>query len=185
MRRFERRSRVRSAKSGFAILWLLFLVALLGLGLSAAVRIEATTTQRDKERALLSIGRQFRQAIGAYYESQLAGRGHEYPATLDDLLKDNRFPAVRRHLRQVFVDPMTGRSEWGLIMVGGRIAGVRSLSDALPIKQAGFEPDDQGFSGQQKISAWAFTYPSDLLLRPDAGTAPAPAASAVRSETRP
>lgn len=176
---------LRRTVAGFAILWILLVVALLGLGLTAAVRVEATDVQRDRERALLSIGRQFRNAIASYYESQVAGRSREYPASLDDLLKDGRVPGVRRHLRQVFIDPMTGKAEWDLVIVGGRIAGVRSMSNAVPIKQAGFEAEDMGFAGKQKVSEWAFTYPSDLLTRPDAGAMPAPAASAVRTGDRP
>ena len=185
MKRFKARLMKPRATAGFALLWVLLLVALLSLGLTAAVKVEATAVQREKERALLAVGRQFRSAIASYYESQLAGRTREYPASLEDLLKDNRVPGVRRHLRQVFVDPMTGKAEWGLVMVGGRIAGVRSLSEDVPIKQAGFEPEDMGFAGKQKLSEWAFTYPSDLLLRPDAGVLPAPVASAARLEAKP
>ena len=150
------------------------LVALMGLGLTAVVSVEATASQRAKERELMSIGRQYRNAIGRYYESQLTGRGREYPTSLDDLLKDNRVPGVRRHLRKVFVDPMTGKQEWGFVLVGGRIAGVHSLSEGQPIKQAGFEAEELGFTGKGKLSEWVFTYPSDLMLRADSnGSAPA------------
>lgn len=144
---------------GFSYLWVLLLVALMGIGLTVAAEIDATAAQRDKEQQLLAIGRQFRTAIERYHE---ASNVKEYPASLDDLLVDPRVPGVRRHLRKVFADPMTGRAEWGLVKVAGRIVGVHSLSERQPIKQANFEADDFGFAGRSKYSEWVFTYPADF-----------------------
>lgn len=157
-----------SGQAGFTFLWVLMTVALLGFGLTAALSVQSTAVQREKERELLSIGRQFRTAIARYYESQSAGRGREYPQSLEDLLKDNRVPGIQRHLRKVFVDPMTGKAEWGFVLIAGRIAGIHSLSGSVPFQQAGFEPEDMSFAGKKKLSEWVFTYPSDLLLRPAA-----------------
>jgi type II secretory pathway pseudopilin PulG len=166
MRLFEKTT-LKSRRQGFSFLWLLIVVALIGVGLSAAVQIEAVAIQRDKERELLAIGRQFRNAIARYYETRLTGISREYPASLDDLLKDPRQPGLTRHLRKIFVDPITAKPEWGLLWVKGRIAGIHSLSDAVPIKQAGFDAEDMAFVGKQKLSDWVFAYPSDLLLRPE------------------
>jgi type II secretory pathway pseudopilin PulG len=152
---------------GFSFLWLLIVVALIGVGLGTAVQIESVAIQRDKERELLVIGRQFRNAIARYYETRLEGHSREYPASLDDLLKDPRQPGLTRHLRKIFVDPITAKPEWGLVWVKGRVAGIHSLSDAVPIKQAGFEAEDMAFVGKQKLSDWVFAYPSDLLMRPE------------------
>lgn len=168
MRRFDHRPHAR-AGAGFAFLWVLLLVALLGLGLTAAVQIDSSVAQRQKERELLSIGRQFRSAIGRYYESQLAGRTHEYPASLEELLKDGRVPSLQRHLRQIFVDPMTGKRDWGLVLIAGKIAGVHSLSERTPMKQSGFDAEDASFAGKRKLSDWVFSYPSDLMIRADPG----------------
>lgn len=148
---------------GFAYLWLLFTVAFLGLGLVLTAEVDSVAVQRDKEAELLSIGRQFREALRRYNARQ-AGPGQQYPATLDELLQDPRTPGVTRHLRQVFVDPMTGRAEWGLVRVGGRIVGVHSLSEAKPIKQAIFDDDDQSFAQAKRYRDWAFTHPPTLLL---------------------
>jgi len=170
-------------KRGFAYLWLLLLVAFMGLSLTIGVQFYSTSVQRDKEYELLVIGRQFRAAIGRYHEVQRSAVQGEtkgdYPATLEDLLKDERSLSTQRHLRRVFVDPMTGKAEWGLLKIGGRIVGVHSLSDKVPIKQDRFEADDMGFRGKQKYADWVFTYPSDLLLRQDVNAAdPAPSSSA-------
>jgi len=151
--------------AGFAYLWVLMLVAFMGLGLTAAVMVDTTAVKRSKEQELLAVGHQFRSAIAHYHEIQVAGGRSEYPASLDDLLLDNRLPGIRRHLRKVFVDPMTSKPEWGLMRVGGRIVGVYSSSETMPIKQDRFEAEDMAFRGKAKYSEWVFTYPPDLLLR--------------------
>jgi hypothetical protein len=156
------------AQAGFSYLWVLLLVAFMGVGLTVAVEIDSTAAQRDREQELLAIGRQFQTALGRYYENGLAGGKKEYPATLDDLLHDSRVPGIRRHLRKVFVDPMTRTPQWGLVTIGGRIVGVHSLSPAMPIKQDGFAPEHSNLRGKQKYSEWVFTYPPELML--NAGT---------------
>lgn len=144
--------------AGFSFLWTLLLVAFLGLGLTIGVEIDSTMVQREREQELLSIGRQFRAAIERYYQAQLPAGQREFPATLDELLHDNRAPGVTRHLRKVFVDPMTGKPEWGLVLIGGRIVGVHSLSDRAPVKQDNFELDELSFRHARKISGWVFAY---------------------------
>lgn len=166
--------------AGFTYLWILFLVALMGIGLTVAAEITATAAQRDKEKALLAIGRQFRTAIGSYYEAQAPGGVRQYPASLEDLLHDRRFPGVRRHLRKLFVDPLTGKAEWGELRIAGRIVGLYSLSERVPMKQGGFEADDTSFHGKQKYSDWVFSYPSDLMVQTGAENASGQAVSPGR-----
>jgi hypothetical protein len=148
---------------GYAYLWTLGAVAMLGVGLAAATEMVATLDQRVRERELLSIGRQFREALHRYHQAQPITGMRQYPASLEDLLQDPRFPVVTRHLRKIFVDPMTGDSRWGLVRVDGRIVAVHSLSDRTPIKQAGFDPDDTGLTGRQHIREWVF---GPLVARP-------------------
>jgi type II secretory pathway pseudopilin PulG len=149
---------------GFAYLWMLFLVALIGLSLAAAVHLDATATQRSRERELLATGRQFRQAIARYHDTRFsANQPHEYPAKLEDLLQDPRSTPLRRYLRQIFVDPMTGKPDWGLVKLNGRIVGVHSLSEKTPIKQDNFEPEDALFRGKSSYAQWVFTYPADFV----------------------
>jgi type II secretory pathway pseudopilin PulG len=194
-----------SAQRGFTYIWMLLLIALMGVGMTVAADVQTTVSQRDREKELLAIGRQFRTALASYYAAQLpkvgaagglplpSGMGpgqpvsglppapgkfappplpppaaggqtalppqndpSGYPASLEALLKDERFPGIRRHLRKVFVDPMTGKAEWGLVQVSGRIVGIHSLSTAVPIKQAGFEGDEQAFTGAQSYAEWIF-----------------------------
>jgi type II secretory pathway pseudopilin PulG len=162
----------RMVSLGFAYLWLLFAIAAIGLSLSLASEVYVISLQREKEKELLAIGRQFRQAIGHYYETKTQGDRSEYPQSLDDLLLDPRSLTPRRYLRKIFVDPITGKVGWGLFKVGGRVVGVYSLSEKVPIKQAGFEADDVVFAGKNKYSEWVFTYPADLAIRPTANNTP-------------
>ena len=177
MHRSEPRHSLR--QEGFTYLWFLLLVAMLLVGLSVAVELESTAGRRDREQQLIGVGKQFRNAIATYYELDGGGR-KEYPASLEELLRDNRVPGLRRHLRQIFHDPMTGKADWALVTVGGRVVGVHSLSDKVPIKQAGFDAEEASFTDKQSYAEWVFAYPADLMMRTDGAAAPAPTAPGGR-----
>lgn len=133
------------AQAGFTYIGLLIAVVFFGLGAVGAARILASTERVEREVGLLFIGHQFRQAIQSYL--QAGPNTGKYPATLDDLLLDKRYPTPRRHLRRVFVDPITGNADWGLVMAPeGGIMGVHSLSEREPLKRANFEPEDSLFA---------------------------------------
>ena len=143
-------------QAGWSYLWLLLTVALIGLGLTKAVELDATLARRDKEITLLAIGAEFRAALQSY--SRVPPGAH--PVRLQDMLEDTRGGVLRRHLRKIYVDPMTATMDWGLVRSGGRIVGIYSLAPGVPIKQAGFEPDDLGFSNAQHYRQWIFADPS-------------------------
>jgi hypothetical protein len=174
----------RTGAAGFAYLWTLMLVAFLGVGLVIMSEIYSTSLQREKEAELLFIGRQFRDAIGRYYEASGGGANHQYPLKLEDLLKDPRFPNPQRYLRHVYVDPMTGKAEWGMLMQQGRIVGIYSMSEKKPIKQGNFDVGEVSFADKESYSDWEFTYPISLSVdKPkkngDGTTAVDPGASAT------
>ncbi len=154
---------------GFAYLWTLMLIAFMGVGLVVASDLYATAMRRDKERQLIFIGHEFRNAIASYYSATGAGPQNQYPLTLEELLKDPRFASPRRHLRRLYADPVTGKPEWGLVLVNGRIAGVHPLSEQAPIKQDNFDDDDAGLRKKGHYSEWVFTYPFDLFVPPTDG----------------
>lgn len=155
--------RIQNA-SGFTYLWTLFAIAFAGIGMMIGAELWATTVKRDREAELIHVGRQFREAIGRYYESTPGG-AKQYPPSLDELLKDSRFPAPRRHLRKIYSDPVTGKTDWELVRIGGRVVGIRSRSTETPLKSAGFDLTEASFQGKEKYADWSFTYPHDLLLR--------------------
>lgn len=165
---------VGQACAGFTYLIVLFLVAIVGAGLVAVAQVWHTQVQREKELQLLFVGNQFRQAIGGYYE-RAPGGVRQFPKTLEDLLKDPRFPNVQRHLRQVYLDPMTDKKTWGLVRApDGGIIGVHSLSGESPIKVAGFSALNAAFAEATSYKGWVFAYvpPNALAGKTAAGAVP-------------
>jgi type II secretory pathway pseudopilin PulG len=145
-------------QQGFTYVALLIATAVIGIGLAATGTVWSQAALRDKERELLAVGAEMRAAIARYYE-RTPGTVKAYPRTLEDLLKDPRFPNVQRHLRRIYVDPMTGKAEWGLVAApGGGVMGVYSLSGREPLKRAGFAAGDQELSRALHYSDWRFIY---------------------------
>ena len=133
---------------GFSFLLVLFLVAITAAGLSVFGEVWSTARQREREAELLFAGAAIRQAIASYH-SGTAGAARQYPAKLDDLLKDPRFPDTRRHLRQLYREPFSEKGEWVLIMAPtGGIMGVASPSERAPLKRRGFQVQDVLFEAQ-------------------------------------
>ncbi len=143
---------------GFTYVGLLLAVALLGAGLAATGSLWSIHAQREREAELLFAGDQIRAAIKRYYEEVPLGQQHRFPQRLDELLLDRRWPTVRRHLRRVYLDPMTG-SDWVLVPApGGGILGVHSRSTAAPLKRQGFGRLDTAFEDAAQLSDWRFVY---------------------------
>ena len=144
--------------AGFSYIGLLILVAVMGVALGLTGDLWQTEAQREREAQLLFVGDQFRQAI-RHYVQQTASRLQAYPMRLDDLLLDPRYPNPHRYLRKIWLDPITGSADWGLVQgPNGEIFGVYSRSQAKPIKQANFSLADAAFEGKDKYSDWQFVY---------------------------
>lgn len=138
-------------------------VALMGVGLALAGQVWHTTAQRDKEKELLFVGEQFHKAIARFYEGS-PGDAKKFPRSLEDLLDDQRYPTTMRHLRRIYIDPMTGLSDWGFITApDGSIMGVHSISEEEPRKVWGFQKDYAQFDAAKKYSDWKFTYSAEVV----------------------
>jgi type II secretory pathway pseudopilin PulG len=147
-----------SAQRGFTLLGALIMIGAMGAGLAAYGELASHAAQREKERELLFIGHQFRQAIGTYYE-RTPGPVKRFPQALEDLVEDRRHPLPQRHLRRLYADPLTGKRQWGRIDApDGGIMGVYSLSQAQPIKTGGFSARDSTFAETGRYSDWTFSY---------------------------
>ena len=144
-----------NASKGFTYSGLLISVAVMGMGLAAFGELYSRTGQREKERELLFVGKEYRQAIASYYQKEKT-----YPRKLEDLLEDKRFPMPVRHLRRLYPDPITGSNDWGLVepTEGAGIVGVYSRSESSPVKSANFSKRDARFEGAEKYKDWVFTY---------------------------
>ncbi len=162
---------------GFTYIALLIAIALAGAVLGAVGSLWSTDSRREREKELLFAGDQFRKAIGAYYAEAPAGQPHKFPAKLDDLLNDKRWPTTRRHLRKIFVDPMTGTRDWLLVRAADQtIIGVYSGATETPIKQANFPDEYTQFESAKSYKDWQFVWKQSATpVAPGAaGTAPAP-----------
>jgi type II secretory pathway pseudopilin PulG len=142
---------------GFTYLSLIILLAILALVAAAGLKMGTLLQRAAAEEELLEIGAQFSEALRSYAAATPPGKPTQ-PPTLQDLLKDPRFPNPRRHLRKIFVDPVTGKAEWGVIWLGDKIGvlGVYSLSEARPLKIANFDIRFLNMENREKISDWKF-----------------------------
>ncbi|HEY8357533.1 MAG TPA: type II secretion system protein [Ramlibacter sp.] len=153
-----------SRQAGFAYVLLLVAVAVIGVAASSAVVLGTSMARRDAEQQLLAIGEEFQRALQTYagLPPGVAARGAGMPGargprTLDDLLKDPRAPGIRRHLRQVYADPLTGRQEWGIVRdPDGHILGIHSLAPGRPIKRTEWPPQWAHFEEQESYAGWVF-----------------------------
>jgi len=146
-----------SGQSGFAYALLLVVVAIIGMVAAASITLGATLTRRAAEQRLLVIGGEFERALESYRAATPAGNPARDPRLLGDLLKDPRYAALKRHLRQVYPDPVSGGDEWGLLRApSGAILGVYSLGSGMPIKHAGFAVQRAHFENAEHYSDWIF-----------------------------
>jgi type II secretory pathway pseudopilin PulG len=155
----------RSGPAGFTYLGVLIFIAVAGVALAAAGTVWHTEARREKEKELLFIGQEFQTAISRYHLST-PGAVKQYPKRLEDLLRDPRYPQVRRYLRKLYRDPITGTTDWGLIRAAdGGIFGVYSPSRERPLKVGGFAPDLSTFQSATRYSEWVFVHhPSGQAL---------------------
>ncbi len=149
---------------GLAYLGVLLLLALIALAASASLQAGTALARRDAEAHLLAIGREFQDALYSHANlprGAAASPGLRGPRTLEELLRDPRVPGVRRHLRQVYADPLTGAREWGLVRDrDGYIVGIHSLADGRPVRQKGFDPALANFEDAEGYADWVFGFPA-------------------------
>ena len=141
----------RSAQSGFTYLMVLWWVAISSVALAAMGQQWVMESRRQREAELAFRGEQIKQAIDAYYASAPDGQPKVLPKRLEDLVEDKRQMKVKHHLRQLWVDPITGKP-WGVVKAGEFIKGVYSTSRQKPIKAPGNAPSYQEWkfvSGQE------------------------------------
>jgi hypothetical protein len=178
-RRRRARPEVQRAQHGVAYVALLLGVALTSAAVGAGGSLWSQVQRREREAQLLWAGDQIRKAIVAY--SQFAADpANRFPRELQDLLLDPRSSAPRRHLRQVYEDPMTRSTEWGLIRnAQGRIVGVHSRADGKPLKTGRFAAAHANFEVAATYADWRFTAVPEA--RPAAAAGAQQAASAPRA----
>jgi type II secretory pathway pseudopilin PulG len=163
---------VRVAQGGYAYLALLILIAIIGVVAATAVQIGGIHQRRLAEEELLFVGGEFQRALLSYAAATPVGQPTQ-PRTLDDLVRDPRYPNPMRHLRKLYADPVTGKSNWVLVKSpdGQTIVGLHSASVAQPIKIAQFPPDFKGFEDKRHYAEWVFVAPLRAPIRPGVANA--------------
>ncbi|MGA7812094.1 type II secretion system protein [Caballeronia sp.] len=142
---------------GVTYLWALLMVLFITLGLGKLLENVAKTNKRAREAELLYTGNLYRDAIRQYSQSTPVG-AKPYPEKLDNLLRDPRYPVVRRYLRRLYPDPVTGNAFIPIPSPDGGVMGVHSASLLKPVKTAGFRTDQAAFATAPSYVQWEFTY---------------------------
>ena len=109
IRRIPKPSETKPSEQGYALVWVVFMLALMMLALTAAAPRIAKSIQRDREVETMRRGKQYSRAVKLYYKK--FGR---YPPNVDALVKTNEI----RFLRKKYLDPMTGKDDWKPIPLG-------------------------------------------------------------------
>lgn len=142
---------------GIAFLALLIVIVVMGAALATTGTLWHQVQLRAKERELLFVGMQYRNAIQQYYERSPGVKG--YPATLEALLRDERLPVTKRYLRRPYRDPLTNANKWGLVRAPtGGIMGVYSLAEGHPLMRANFPAELEWQGGKPSYGDWQFVY---------------------------
>ena len=114
---------------GFLLLGVLVLLFLMLLALAVAAPRVARGLQRDREQESARRAGQYQRALRVYYRTL-----KHYPGSMEQLEKTN----TQRFLRQKYVDPLTGKSDWRLIHVGENKTKVKGFfGEDLPGLSAG------------------------------------------------
>lgn len=145
---------------GFTYVALLIIIAIISAAAASSVQLGGISYRRQAEEELLFIGRQYRRAIRNYYESAPSGSPATGPSSLEDLVRDPRYPNVRRYLRKIYLDPLTGKADWVLIrsQIDKKIIGLHSRSKETPIRMNEFPDEFFHFKGKQRYADWVFVY---------------------------
>lgn len=94
------------------------MVAFVLIALSVAAPVVAKDLRRQKEIESQHRAQQYVRAIRLYYR-----KTHAYPPSIDALKSTNNV----RFLRQEYVDPLTGKSDWKLIHMGEQKTTVKGF----------------------------------------------------------
>ncbi len=115
-----------SERFGFTIIELIVVIAIISTLAVVAIPMVETSVKREKELHLKRSLREIRTAIDEYHDFVVNNKikfdeeTYGYPEDLEILVKGIEFRdkknkgKVRKFLRRIPVDPMTGNIEWGL-----------------------------------------------------------------------
>lgn len=97
------------AEDGYILVVVIFMLAILVLGMAIAAPKVLRAIQRDREVETMHRGKQYIRAIRLYYH-----RFGTYPPSVEALVNTNQI----RFLRKRYTDPITGKDDWKPILFG-------------------------------------------------------------------
>ncbi|AJK44679.1 hypothetical protein BGL_1c01260 [Burkholderia plantarii] len=147
----------RRGQRGLAYLALLIGIAIIGVVAAGTIQLGALYQRRMAERALLDIGDEFQRALLSYTDNTPVGQPTQ-PRSLEELVRDPRYPNPVRHLRRIRADPLTGKADWVLVRSpnGQTIVGIHSASHEHPIQLRQFPEQFRGFEDKHSYTQWVF-----------------------------
>ena len=111
MKRMSPRRTKKRAQEGYALLMIMFFLAMLVLSMATAAPTVINDLQRDKEEEMVWRGKQYVRGIRLFYQ-----KVHRFPVELDDLTKPK---TGLRFMRQAYKDPMNQvDGSWRMIYLG-------------------------------------------------------------------
>ncbi|MEN9889901.1 MAG: hypothetical protein RLY78_196 [Pseudomonadota bacterium] len=130
-RRLQRLHGLQHPRRGLTWPLLLFLLALTAAGLGSAAPAWWAQAQAEREREWSWRAEQYVRALDDWARASPDGQPRR-PQSLEQLLRDERQAPVRHHLRRLYPDPWTGRTDWLPVRAAdGGIVGLRSRSPRL------------------------------------------------------
>src|SRR5580693_164944 len=99
----------RNPESGYVLLFVFAMAAIVAVTLYMQVPRVAFEAQRDKEELLMDRGHEYIRAIALFVH-----KFNRFPASMDELENTNNL----RFLRRRFPDPMTGKTDWRILHAG-------------------------------------------------------------------
>ncbi len=120
-------ARAHRRESGFAMLLVLLMAAVIAISLYLEMPRVAFESQRQKEQMLIERGEQYKRAVKVFFNTN-----KRWPAKIEDLENLNG----RRYLRKRYIDPMTGKEEWRAIHISNGVL-TDSKVTAAPGSQQG------------------------------------------------
>jgi hypothetical protein len=166
--------RRKPRESGFAILLVFVLAAVIAISLYYELPRVMFEHTREREQLLIDRGEQYSLAVRRFYVK--FGR---WPAKMDDLENTNNI----RFLRRQYKDPMTGEGDWRIIHETAGVLTDSLVHPANPLAQG--QSGSTGGTGQTFGSLTSSTPTGSSLAASSDSSSDQPAPDAWGMEARP